>query len=346
MKRRLVSIVIFAAVAARLVLLARDRGAELVLRSTLLITGLALGAWLFHLTLHELAHFAASRFANFELRGLRFGPLLLDFTGPRMRVGLGLDLSGGVNALPRGAAKLATRLRWVAAAGPLMTASVTLVLWLVWRGRAESLASPLGVFVVMGGFTLFTALIPGALLPSPPASGTDLEQMLLPRRVLAHWTNAAALQAVIHGARLSAALDLKSVEALLPASGEVEGLELGWSLACLDAGDLTRGRERLKFMASRLGEDSPAWLRTDTMNQLGCLAAFDGDVVYAQACLAQVKETASADWYCELLNACIAKARGEDWKAPLEKWQRAVDPLPGKVFALAGNEWVLKRLSP
>ncbi len=40
------------------------------------------------------------------------------------------------------------------------------------RARAESLASPLGVVVVMGAFTLFTALIPGALLPAPPASGS------------------------------------------------------------------------------------------------------------------------------------------------------------------------------
>ena len=199
--------------------------------------------------------------------------------------------------------------------------------------------------LVAGLIPLFTALIPGALLPSPPASGTDLEQLLQPRRVLAHWFNAAALQAVIHGARLSAALDVKRVEALLPVDGEVEGIELGWSLACLDAGDVARGRERLRNMASRLTEDAPAWLRTDTMNQLGCLAAFEGDVVYAQACLAQVKETASAEWYTELLTACLAKARGEDWSAPLARWHAAVEPLPGKVFALAGNEWVLQRLS-
>lgn len=345
MKRRLVTLLIFAAVAARLALLARDRGAELVLRSTVLTTTLALSAWLFHLTLHELAHFVAARFANFELRALRFGPLKLDFTGPRLKIGVGLDLSGGVNALPRGAERLASRLRWVAAAGPLMTAAVTGALWCLWRARAESLASPLGVVVVMGGFTLFTALIPGALLPAPPASGTDLEQLLQPRRVLAHWFNAAALQAVLHGARLSTAVDLKQVEALLPADGEVEGIELGWSLACLDAGDVARGRERLRNMASRLTEESPAWLRTDTMNQLGCLAAFEGDVIYAQACLAQVKETASAPWYCELLTACIAKARGEDWETPLARWHRAVEPLPGKVFALAGNEWVLQRLA-
>ena len=227
MKRRLVTLIIFAAVAARLVLLARDRGAELVLRSTVVMTALALSAWLFHLTLHELAHFVASRFANFELRALRFGPLMLDFTGARLKIGVGLDLSGGVNALPRGAQNLPMRLRWVAAAGPLMTAVVTGALWLVWRARAESLASPLGVFVVMGGFTLFTALIPGALLPSPPASGTDLEQLLQPRRVLAHWFNAAALQAVIHGARLSAALEVMRVEALLPVDEEVAGTELG-----------------------------------------------------------------------------------------------------------------------
>lgn len=337
-------VVTIGAVLSRLYVLGRDRGWELVLRSTVLVTAVAIGSWLVHVVLHELAHFAASRWQNFELRGLRFGPLVLDFTGPRVKVSWALELGGGVNSLPRGVDRIPQRLRIVALAGPLMTALVMLFSFFMWRAQNTSLASPLGIFLVMGVFTLVTALLPGALLPSPPLSGTDLEQILQPRWVVAHWTNAAALQAISKGARISDVLDWRAVQHLLPDGGDVEGFELGWSIACLDAGEVQRGQSRLRAMVTRLDEDDPDWLRTDTFNQLGCLSAFDGDVVHATACLEQVKQTQSIAWYCELLVACIERARGGDWKAPLARWQLGVDAHPGKAFAMAGNEWVLRRL--
>lgn len=329
----------------RLFTLGQERGWELVLRSTALVTGVAVASWLVHVVLHELAHFAVARTQGFQLRGLRFGPLAFDFTGAKVKLRLGWDLGGGVNSLPIGLHDIGPRLRRVALAGPTMTAAVTVVTFVVWRRNDESIASPLGIFLVTGVFALVTALMPSVLLPSAPASGTDLEQILGPRRVIAHWTNAAALQAISQGARLSDVVDWRTTQHLLPEDGEVEGFELGWSITCLDAGEFSRGHARLKAMVSRLDDDAPEWLRTDTFNQLGALSAFEGDVVYAQACLEQVKQTQSMDWYCELLTACIEKARGRDWKPALERWQRGVNVHPGKVFALAGNEWVLKRLN-
>ncbi|MGV3625996.1 MAG: site-2 protease family protein [Archangium sp.] len=329
----------------RMLTLGQERGWELVLRSTALVTGLAVASWLVHVVFHELAHLVAARSQRFELRGLRFGPLGFDFTGPKVKVRLGFDLGGGVNSLPIGVTDVKTRLRRVALAGPTVTAIVTLVTFIVWRSQDTLIASPLGIFLVTGVFALVTALTPSVLLPSAPASGTDLEQIIGPRRVIAHWTNAAALQAISKGARISEVLDWRSTSDLLPDGGEVEGFELGWSIACLDAGEVQRGQSRLKDMVSRLDDDAPEWLRTDTFNQLGVLSAFDGDLVYAQACLEQVKQTQSMDWYCELLVACIEQQRGGDWQAALARWQHGVDGHPGKVFALAGNEWVLKRLN-
>lgn len=329
----------------RLFTLGQERGWELVLRSTVLVTGLAIASWLVHVVFHELAHFVVARSQRFQLRGLRFGPLAFDFTGVTMKVRLGWDLGGGVNSLPIGLEDIGPRLRRVAFAGPTMTAVITLITFAAWRRSDESIASPLGIFLVTGVFALVTALMPSVLLPSAPASGTDLEQIIGPRRVLAHWTNAAALQAISKGARISDVVDWRATQHLLPDGGEVEGFELGWSITCLDAGEFARGHARLRDMVSRLDDDAPEWLRTDTFNQLGVLSAFDGDVVYAQACLEQVKQTQSMDWYCELLIACIEKARGGDWQAALARWQSGVDVHPGKVFALAGNEWVLKRLN-
>lgn len=344
--RRVLAIVTAGAVSSRLYVLGEERGFALVGRATVEITLVSLAAWLVHLTLHELAHWAAAVTQGFEVRAVRLGPLVLDFTGPRPRVHLTPSLGGSVNSLPRGVARLGPRLRVVALAGPLMTAALTLGGALAWRSSgAPSLATPLGIFVVMGGLTLVTALLPGALLPQRPDSGTDLEQVLQPRTVLAHWTNAAALQGLSKGQRVATVLDWRATQALLPEpEGEVEVFELGWCLACLDAGRPELARPRLRSMVERFDDDAPPWLRTDTFNQLGCLSALDGDVVHAQACLAEVKLTQALDWYCGLLEACIAKARGEDWRPLLLRWRAAAEAHPGRVFAIGGNEWVLAAL--
>ncbi|HEY0880958.1 MAG TPA: hypothetical protein VGD87_05480, partial [Archangium sp.] len=95
-----------------------------------------------------------------------------------------------------------------------------------------------------------------------------------------------------------------------------------------------------------LTPDSPEWQRTDTFNQLGCLSAFEGDVVHAKACLGEVKLTQSQEWYCELLVACIARAEGDAEReaAALKRWWAGADASPVRVYAVAGNRWVLERL--
>ena len=349
--RRVLYIVTAGAVLSRLYVLGRDRGFELVAKATFTVTIASLSAWLVHMVLHELAHWAAARWNDFEVRSVRFGPLLFDFTGPRMVVKRGGDLGGGVNSVPRGVNRLGARLRMVALAGPLMTSVVTLGAWLAWRASgAESVASPLGIFMVMGLFTLVTALLPGVLLPNRPFSGTDLEQMLQPRAIFAHWVNAAALQGVAQGKRVSEVLDRREVTQWLPegSEAEVEAIELGWCLACLDAGEVELARPRLRSMVARLDDESPEWLRADTYNQLGCLSALEGDAVYAEACLTEVKANAATAWYCELLVACIAHARGdfEGVRSALARWNAGLEGHVSRVFALGGNQWVLGRLAP
>ena len=342
--RRLLFVVTMAFVASRLVLLAEARGAAVVAFATLQVTLVSLGAWLVHLTLHELAHWAMAVRQGFQVRGVRFAFLAIDFTGTAVTFRLGRDLGGGVSSLPRGTERLWQRLRRVAAAGPLMTAVVTLVTFFWWRAHAASVATMSGVFLVMGGFTLITALIPGAVLPTPPASGTDLEQLLQPRRVKAHWLNAAALQAVLDGQRMRDAVDPRLAESLLPTHGAVEGLDLGVALALLDAGETKRGRDRLVAMVERFDDDTPEWIKTDTFNQLGALSALEGDVVHAQACLHEVRATQRFEWYQGLLEACIARARGEATGPALARWFEGVNASPAKRFALAGNEWLLEAL--
>jgi hypothetical protein len=344
--RRVLFIVTTGAVLARLYVLGEQKGFALVGRATVAVTLASLAAWLVHMTVHELAHWAAAVSQNFEIRGVRLGLLALDFTGPRVQVRRGNDLGGAVISLPRGAQRLSSRLRIVALAGPSMTLLVTLVGFAVWRSSGQAVATPTGIFVVMGALTLVTALLPGALLPNRPASGTDLEQALQPRAVFAYWVNAAALQGIAAGKRVSEVLDWRTVQGLLPEpTGEAEPIELGWCIAALDAGHPGLARPRLRSIIDRLDEDSPDWLRTDTFNQLGCLSALDGDPLHASACLAEVKQTQSMDWYCELLVACIAKARGEPFEPALTKWRAAAEAHPGRAFAIGGNEWVLARLT-
>ncbi len=343
--RRVLAIVTAGAVVSRLFVLGQQRGFALVAEATLTITFVALGCWLGHLVLHELAHLAAALSQDFAVRGLKLGPLAFDFAGPR-RFSVRASLSGGVNSIPRGVEALRVRLRIVAGAGPLMTALATFTAWWFWRTRGETVASPLGVFMMMGALTLVTALLPGALLPNRPDSGTDLEQMLQPRAVLAHWVNAAAVQGLLVGRRLSDVLDRREWTALLPPDdGPVEAFELGWCIAALDAGGREAARVRLRAMVERFDNESPDWLKTDTFNQLGCLAALDGELVLAKTCLERVRETQSNEWYAELLIACIARAEGNDVGAPLGRWHAGVEKHPAKAVALAGNEWVLAAVS-
>ena len=72
-------------------------------------------------------------------------------------------------------------------------------------------------------------------------------------------------------------------------------------------------------------------------------AALEGDVVFAQACLEEVKLTQSTAWYGELLTACIEQARGGDWEAALARWRRGADASPCGGGANAGAKLVERR---
>ena len=156
----------------------------------------------------------------------------------------------------------------------------------------------------------------------------------------------AALQGLAQGKKVSEVLDWRAVKALLPEGGEVEAIELGFCIACLDAGQAAQARPRLRSMVERFDDDSPEWLRTDVYNQLGCLSALEGDDVHAQACLSEVLLTQSYEWYCELLVACIAKAQGDPVgaEAALKKWLAGAQGHVSRAFAIGGNQWVLERL--
>ncbi len=348
--RRLVLILTAGAAGSRLFVLGQEHGWALVAPAAARVTLTALAAWLAHMVLHELAHWAAAGAQGFLVRRVRFAWLTVELAGPRPRLRLRRegDLGGGVSSLPRGGERLPQRLRRVALAGPAATFAATAALGAAWGlTGASSLASPLGIFFVMGAFVLVTALLPGALLPVRPESGSDLEQILQPRRVLAHWTNAAALEAVLRGARLEGALDWRATASLLPETGPTEPFELGWCYACLEAGELDRASSRLDAMASRFAPDAPDWLITDVAMQRGLLAALHrGDVPVATACLAQVVSTQSLAWYAELLRAALAHARGDPAAAAahLGRWTAPLDRHPQRAGLVAGNRWALARL--
>lgn len=343
--RRVLYIVTAGALLSRLFVLGHERGFALVGRATLTVTFASLASWLVHMTFHELGHWATARWQGFVVRAVRFGPVRFDLTGPRPKLALGGDLGGGITSLPRGAHALARRLRLVALAGPLVTLGLTALAFAAWHVREEpSLATPLGIFLVMGGFTLVTSLLPGALLPRRPESGTDLEQLLLPRAVLAHWTNAAAVQALLDGKRVAEALDWRTTRALLPLGGETEPFELAWSVACLDAGQPAIAKDRLRVAIDRLDDVAPEWLALDLYAQWGALSALEGDVPHAQACLGEVQQRLPYAWYPWLLEACIAKARGEPWRPLRDRWLAAAAQHHLKSIPLSGCGWILDAL--
>jgi hypothetical protein len=346
--RRLLLILTAGAAASRVYVLGRDEGWSVVGPAVVRVTLTALLAWLVHMALHELAHLLAARAERFVIRGVRFAFVSVDLTGPRPRLRLGRDLGGGVSSLPRGSDELGARLRRVALAGPAVSFVAAAALGLAWHLTSQPhLATPLGIFFVMGVFVFATALLPGALLPRRPASGSDLDQLLQPRWVLGHWLNAAGLEAALRGEPIGSAVDWRELGRLLPDDGPVQVFELGFCLAALEAGAVAPARERLEHLARRLDDEVPAWFLTDLFTQRGLVAALhEGDTGLAERCLARVEAAQSLPWYAELLRAALARARGDVAAAERHRqaWEAAADTHPQRATLRVGNGWALAAL--
>ncbi len=338
--RRLLAIVTAAGVLVWLFTLGQARGWGLVAQVGARVVGVALVAFAGHVVAHELAHFALARAMNFEVRALRFGPVVVDLVNRKLALA-GPDLGGGVVLLPRGVERLTSRLRLVAAAGPLMTASLTLLTWTQWSAR-EGYGSTTGIALVMGAYVLLTSLLPGVLLPRSPASGTDLEQLIASRRVLAHWTHLAVLQGLSHGAALAQVGELSALEALLPPrEAPAEPLLLVVLIRWVEVGRVALVRERLTQVELTF---APEWLVGDLALLASCFFALvDGDAVLARSWLAVAHEHQSQPWFSLLAEAALAQLEARPSDA-LARWREHLETFPFKAVALGANRWVLDRL--
>ena len=333
---------------ARLYVLGEARGWALVGPVALRITGLTLLAWFGHLLLHEGGHLVAARLMRFQLDSVAIGPLEWS-QRHRTWTWAGLSLGGRISTLPVGAEDLRHRLRVVAAAGPLVTLVTLAALAVAWVLRAEPITSPLGIFLVAGGLVVVSAATPGRFRVSTAIAGNDVDQMLGGRRVVAHWTYLAVVQAVLAGRRPGEATEGLDLRVLLPPAGAPpEPITLITAVHHLERGEFTEAKALLE-PASRLVEAAPGWVHTDVFHQLGAIAALvDGELEKAVRCLEIVRKKQSLPWYGDLLEACIAKAGGDDEIATrrLGHWLDEAKAVSGGRLAFGGNEWILERLDP
>jgi hypothetical protein len=337
--------VIFAAtvgtVLARLYVLGTERGWILVGPVALRVALTALAAWAVHVVAHELGHFAAARALRFEVRALRFGPVVLDLAARRVSL-VGRDLGGSVSLLPRGLDDVRGRLRRVALAGPAVTLVLTVLSALRWT-RADGLGSTTGIALVMGGYVLVLSMLPGIMLPRRPPAGTDLEQALGSRRVVAHWTHLAVLQGLAQGRALADLAPLPLIERLLPErTAPLEPLVLVAVLRFIEVGRVADARAWLTH-ADLSG--APSWLVGDFALIATCFFALvDGDLVLARTWLLQAQEHQAQPWFSLLAEAAIAQVEGVATDAR-QRWQAALDGYPFRAVALSANQWVLDRLA-
>lgn len=334
---------------ARLWVLGESRSWAVVGPVALKVTGLVLAAWFFHVLIHEAGHLLASRALGFQVDELTIGPLEWSARERAFHFA-GLHLGGKIGILPIGAVDLRRRLRLVAAAGPAMTLLAVLGLGAAWLVRAEPLASPLGVALVTGGLVLLSAATPGRFRAATAVAGNDVDQILATRPVLAHWSYLAVVQAVLAGKRpldVTATLDFPSL--LPPPGAPAEPITLVHAVHHLERGEFDAAKARLDDAAGRL-EGAVPWVHTDVFHQRGALAALvDGDLDAATRCLEVVRQRQSLPWYGDLLEACIAKAGGDEEMARLRlgRWlAEARAAAPAGRLALGGNEWILERLEP
>ncbi|MBL8918204.1 MAG: hypothetical protein JNJ54_05050 [Myxococcaceae bacterium] len=331
---------------ARLYVLGEARGWSLVGPVALRITGLTLAGWFVHLLLHEGGHLVAARFMRFQLDAVALGPVEWS-ARDRAWSWAGLSLGGRISTLPIGAHDLRRRLRIVAAAGPLVTLVALAALALAWALRAEPITSPLGIFLVAGALVVVSAATPGRFRQATAVAGNDVDQMLGGRRIVAHWTYLAVVQAVLAGRRpreVTAGLDFPAL--LPPAGAAPEPISLINAVHHLERGEFAEAKALLQ-PASQVVEDAPGWVHTDVFHQLGAIAALvDGDSDEAVRCLEVVRKKQSLPWYGDLLEACIAKAGGDAEMADkrLARWLAEAKAASGGRLAFGGNEWILERL--
>lgn len=342
--RRWTFTVLLGAALARLILVSAHQGVGVVAPLIGRVLAIALAAWSVHVVAHETGHWVAAWLNDFNVRRVRFGPLV--FEPPTRRLSwTGRDLGGGVTSFPRRVDRLAQRLRRVAFAGPLSTACLTLVTAFVWAWHGRpGLPSAEAIALAMGLLTLVTALAPSSVLPSAPPGGTDLEQMFAGRRLLAHWTHAAVLQGLSEGHPVSSLIARARLDELVEGEGVTSPLALIDLIHRLESGQHRDLRARLDLARRRCPPDAPDWLVADMALISGCFAALiEHDLPLARTELTVVQERQAAPWFSLLLQAAIDQAAGNPSDA-LRRWQQGLEDLPHRTLALTANGWVLSRL--
>lgn len=333
---------------ARLYVLGEARGWSIVGPVALRITGLTLGAWFLHLLLHEAGHLVASRTMGFQVDSVTIGPIEWN-ARDRSWAWAGLGIGGKIGTLPIGAKDLRRRLRVVAAAGPAMTVFALLGFGALLLFTSATLTSPIGVATVTGGLVLLSAMTPGRFRASTAVAGNDIDQIAGGRAVLAHWTYLAIVQGVLAGKRPREVTEGVDFAPLLPPADEPpEAITLICAVHHLERSDFTSAKAVLTAATGR-APDAPTWVHTDVFHQLGAIAALvEHEPERAVECLAAVRKMQSLPWYGDLLEACIAKAAGDEVMADrrLEHWlEEARAAMRGRL-AFGGNEWILDRLRP
>jgi hypothetical protein len=333
---------------ARLYVLGEARSWALVAPVALKITALTLAAWLVHLVLHEGGHLIASRWAGFQLDEVTLGPLAWSAREKRWSWA-GLSLGGTIATLPIGALHLRERLRLVAFAGPAVTLLVVAGSFLAWSQRALPVTHPLGIVWVVGLLVIASASTPGRFRESTAVAGNDIDQILGGRRVIAHWTYLAVVQTVLAGGRPKEVTSTIDFAPLLPHAGEPpEPITLVCAIHHLERGAFEQAKAVL--VAAKPGaHEALDWIHTDVFHQLGAIAALvDGDPNEAIRCLEVVRQRQSLPWYGDLLEACIAKASGDEAMAGkrLDGWLEQARAASRGRLAFGGNEWILDRLRP
>jgi len=346
--RRVIYWALLGGALARLYVLGELKSWRVVAPVALQITGLTLLAWFAHLVLHETGHLLASRWVRFQIDTVTFGPFEWSARDRRWSWA-GLSLGGKIATLPIGALHVRERLRLVAFAGPAVTLLVTAGSSLMWNRAQLPLTHPLGIVWVAGLLVLVSATTPGRFREATAIAGNDIDQILGGRRILAHWTYLALVQCVLSGGRPKELTPTIDFPALLPPPGTPpEPITLICAIHHLERGEFSEAKAVLEAAKPRAAE-AQRWIHTDVFHQSGAIAALvDGRLEDAVLCLQVVREQQTLPWYGDLLEACIAKASGDEamMNKRLDGWLEQARAATRGRLAFGGNEWILDRLRP